>query len=95
MLLFLQTSYAQLIFLPWDTGVCRGCRAEVPITPHSTANEVKAEIQLTLIQDGLESPEVEIIGLSNNPTSQSGILQGRYAIIIRSKNVIVLTTTIE
>lgn len=93
MLFLLQTSYAQLIFLPWDTGVCRGCRAEVPVVPNTTVDDVKAEIELALTHDGLESPEVEIYGLSNNPSSQSGTLQGRYAIIIRSRNVIVLKTT--
>jgi len=28
-----QMSYGQMITLPWDINVCRGCRAEIPVDP--------------------------------------------------------------
>ncbi len=86
--LVFQTSYAQLIELPWDNGACRGCRVEMPVDPLATVDEIKTNVTFALMQDGVDSPHVEI-----NPIVGSTSPIRTYRLVIRSKNEIILVTT--
>lgn len=86
--LVFQTSYAQLIALPWGNGVCKGCRAELPVDPFATVNDIKNNLTFALMQDGVDSPQVEI-----TPIIETSSPIGRtYHLVIRSKNAVILVT---
>lgn len=78
LLLYLQTSYAQLITLPWDTAICKNSSFVVPPDQQFVINPANDEIQLALIQNVFKSPEVRTLGLglTINPHNHSGTIYG-------------------
>jgi len=93
------TSYAQLIDVPWPSddndSPCKLCRTQIPINPFATIDEIETMLTMIMVEEGLDSPQVEISPLSANSSGIYAGIKGVYTLVIRSKNEVILVSSFE
>lgn len=93
------TCYAQLIDVPWPSdnndSPCKLCRTQIPINPFATIDEVKTMLTMIMVEEGLDSPQIEIYPLSSGTSEIYSGRKGVYTLVIRSKNEVILVSSFE